>query len=154
MAGVSSLVFRDIPERGMLTAVTYGLSLASHSDWKLGRPELMLTVESEDPLWGESIAYLANRLRGDCPFSYGNTIDFQGEIHPDSEMGAFLIFAPAAARKEDYANLDIGLKYKIHVAGVYPIHTAEIKLIQDWGLERFWKHPLFNMWNPGRPSLG
>ena len=89
VAGVSCIVYRDIPEKGMLTAFTYGLSLVKHPDWKFGRPELTITVDSDDILWGIAIGHLANRLRGDCPFSYSNTINFGEKISQSSEMDAF-----------------------------------------------------------------
>jgi hypothetical protein len=94
LQGVTSIVYENIPEKGMVTGVTYGLSLVEHEDWKFGRPELMITVDSKDIAWGQVIGFLANRLRGDCPFSYSNTINFRERISDESEMDAFLIFAP------------------------------------------------------------
>ncbi len=41
---VACMVYDDMPEPGMLTGVTYGLSEVEHPDWKLGRPELTITV--------------------------------------------------------------------------------------------------------------
>jgi hypothetical protein len=52
LPGVTSLVYRDTPEKGMITALTYGVSRSEHKDWKFGRPELCITVESDDISWG------------------------------------------------------------------------------------------------------
>ncbi len=139
--GVTSIVYKDIPEKGMITAITYGLSLGNHPDWKFGRPELIITVDSKDTSWAQVAGYLANNLRGDCPFSYGNTINFGEKISKDSDMDAFFIFAPSILKKKDYLNVDIGLDYKISIAGLYPIHKLELEFIDKHGLEKFWKHP-------------
>jgi len=154
IAGVSTIVYRDIPEKGMVTGITYGLSLVKHPSWKLGRPELMITVDSKDISWAQVAGYLANGLRGDCPFSYGNTINFKEKISDESKMDAFLVFAPSIIpNKNDYINIDIGTDYKISIAGLYPIYSSEMKLIENWGLEKFWKHPGFDMYNVNRNPI-
>src|SRR5262245_42206572 len=73
---VTSIVYRDLPETGLLTSLTYGLSLADHPEWKRGRPELCISIRSDDETWGLAIAHLASALAGECPFRYGDTIDF------------------------------------------------------------------------------
>lgn len=154
IAGVSAIVYQDIPNKGMVTGVTYGLSLVNHPDWKIARPELMITADSKDTTWAEVAAYLANSLRGNCPFSYSNTINFGSQIAKESQMDAFLVFAPSIlTNKDDYLNIDIGASYKISIAGLYPIHASEIKLIENWGLEKFWKHPAFDMYNVNRRPI-
>jgi hypothetical protein len=57
LQGVTSIVYENIPEKGMVTGVTYGLSLVEHEDWKFGRPELMITVDSKDIAWGQVIGF-------------------------------------------------------------------------------------------------
>ena len=68
LPAVTSIVYPDIPEKGFITAFTYGLSLVKHSDWKFGRPELCISVESQNLEWRKIVGYVANKLRGDCPF--------------------------------------------------------------------------------------
>ncbi|WP_040559437.1 suppressor of fused domain protein [Kordia algicida OT-1] len=153
IAGVTSIVYKDIPEKGMITGITYGLSLVSHPEWKFGRPELIITVDSKDASWAQVAGYLANSLRGDCPFSYSNTINFREKISDESEMDAFLVFAPSILDKKDFANIDIGLNYKINIAGLYPIYASEMKYIEKNGLEKFWKHPNFDMYNVNRKRI-
>lgn len=143
--GVTSIIYTDIPEKGMTTAITYGLSLLQHVNWQIGkRSELIISVESDDLAWGEVIGFLANKLRGKCAFTYGNTINFRDKISNFSEMDAFLIFAPSILEKSDYLDIDIGQDYKINLAGIYPIYSEEIKLIEKWGPEKFWRHKGFN----------
>ena len=153
IAGVTSIVYKDIPEQGMITGITYGLSLGDHPDWKLGRPELIITVDSKDASWAQVAGYLANSLRGNCPFSYSNTINFREKISDESEMDAFLVFAPSILDKKDFANIDIGLNYKINIAGLYPIYASEMEYIDKNGLEKFWKHPNFDMYNVNRKRI-
>jgi hypothetical protein len=151
--GVTRIVYKDIPEKGMITGITYGLSLGNHPDWKFGRPELIITVDSKDASWAQVAGYLANSLRGDCPFSYSNTINFREKISDESEMDAFLVFAPSILDKKDFANIDIGLNYKINIAGLYPIYASEMEYIEKNGLEKFWKHPNFDMYNVNRKRI-
>jgi hypothetical protein len=142
--GVSIIVYKDIPEPGYITGITYGLSLVKHPNWKFGRPELCITVESTSADWPAAMGYLANNLRGEFDFSYGQAIEF-GQISENSEMDAFFIFAPAILKKEDYLNIDIGLDYKINIAGIYPLYSDELSTYHQLGLEKFWHHPDFDI---------
>ena len=148
--GVANIVYNDIPEKGMITALTYGLSLIKHKDWKFGRPELCISVESQNKSWGQIAGFLANQLRGKFPFCYGQTINFREKISDDSEMDAFLIFAPSILDKEHYLDINIGTDYKINIAGLFPIYSSELEQIDKIGLEAFWKHPDFDPYNVQR----
>jgi hypothetical protein len=78
----------------MQTALTYGLSLEEHSEWRHGKAELCISVRSADPAWGYAIGFLAAQRRGTCPFCYGDTLDFQERMSDESAMTAFVVFAP------------------------------------------------------------
>ncbi len=151
--GVTAIVYKDIPEKGYTTALTYGLSLVKHPEWKFGRPELCISVESPNLDWGQVVGYIANKLRGDCPFTYGQTINFGEKISDDSEMNAFFIFAPSTLDKNDYLNIDIGADYKISIAGLYPIYSEELETINEIGLEAFWHHPDFDNYSVTRKRI-
>ena len=151
--GVTSIVYKNIPDEGFITAITYGLSLVTHPDWKSGRPELCISVESENLDWGIVAGFIANQLRGQCPFSYGEVIDFGEQISEDSEMDAFLIFAPSTLSKEDYSDVDIGADYKINIAGLYPIYSSEIAVYNEIGFEEFWFHPDFDNYSITRKKI-
>ncbi len=153
LKGVTSIVYRDIPEKGMITALTYGLSLVNHPDWKLSRPELIISVDSEDMAWGDVVSCIANKLRGNCPFSYSNTINFRDKISNSSEMDAFFVFAPSTIERKDFLNIDVGLDYKISISGLYPIYASEMELIAKWGLEKFWHHPEFDNYSVSRNRI-
>jgi hypothetical protein len=151
--GVTSIVYTDVPEKGFITALTYGLSLIKHDDWKSGRPELCISVKSSDMNWGKVVGYIANKLRGDFPFTYGQTINFAEPISRDSEMDAFFVFAPSTLEKEDYLNIDIGADYKIHIAGLYPMYSDELEIYEEIGLEQFWHHPGFDNYSVTREQI-
>ncbi|MFD7481046.1 hypothetical protein ACFV8Z_55790 [Streptomyces sp. NPDC059837] len=72
---MTEIVYDDLPD-GLLTTLTYGLSLAEHPDWQHGSPELCLSVNSTNVIWAHAVGFLAEQLRGTCPFSYGSTINF------------------------------------------------------------------------------
>jgi len=151
--GVTNIVYRDIPEKGMITALTYGISLIKHEDWKLGRPELCISVESTDISWGQVAGFIGNYLRGKSNFCYGQTINFREKVSDESEMDAFLIFAPSILDKEDYLGINIGLDYKINIAGLIPIYSSEIDKYDEIGLEKFWHHPNFGLYNVNRERI-
>ena len=108
MAGVTVIVYEDLPEPGMATGVTYGVSLASHSAWRLGKPELCTSVRCSDLSWPLAVGHIAETQRGTNPFRYGDTISFGETIAPASPMTAFAIFAPAVLGRPDYAGIDVG----------------------------------------------
>lgn len=153
VAGVTAIVYTDFPEKGYTTALTYGLSLVKHPDWKFGRAELCISVESLNLDWANVVGFLANKLRGDCPFSYGQTINFGEHISKDSEMDAFFIFAPGALGKDEYLNIDIGLDYKISIAGLYPMYSDELPVYEEIGLKEFWHHPGFDIYSVNRKRI-
>jgi hypothetical protein len=110
---------------------------------RAGRPELSICVKSQDPAWVLAISYLAERLRHDCPFSYGNTINFGEAISSDSSMDGFVVFAPIALDPAD-AHVDVGDELPIHIVGMYPTYASERRLIAEHGLEAFWQKE----WDP------
>lgn len=81
-------------------------------------------------------------LRGQCPFSYGDTIGFGEQITPKSRMTAFVVFAPAVLDAEA-CRIDVSVPGHeghdiVHLAGVYPIHDSERQFIGERGLKMFW----------------
>jgi len=151
--GITSIVYKNLPEDGMITGVTYGLSIADHQDWIKGKPELIITVKSTDSSWAQAAGYIANKLKGVCPFTYGNTINFNAPISEESEMDAFLIFAPSILDQNDFLNINVSDNLPIHLSGIYPIYSTEIALIDEWGLEKFWHHPNFDMFDVNRKRV-
>lgn len=153
LKGVTVISYENLPE-GLSTAFTYGLSLAEHPNWIYGRPELCISVQSDDDRWGLAVGLLAERLRGSCPFSYGNTIGFGQPVTPESTMTAFMAFAPSILEPDD-SQVDVSAPGHdgndiIHLIGMYPIHATEQQFISEHGLEAFWKSD-WDMYDTARP---
>lgn len=136
-AGVTAIAYRNAPEPGLLCGLTYGLSLAHQDEWRRGRPELSICVRSDDPAWAYAIAYLAEQLRHDCPFGYGDTINFGEPVVNGSALDGFVVFAPIVLDLPD-ARVDVGDDLPIHIVGLYPTFTSERDYIKENGLEAFW----------------
>lgn len=148
---ISVFVYHDAPEPGMITGVTYGLSLNAYPDWKLGRPEMIVSVESADIAWPLAAAYFAAEFRGKKRFCYGDVFTTDAPLAGDTEMDGFLVFAQSILEK-DYASVNLD-GYKVHLSQMYPIYRRELKLYSEIGLEAFWKHPGFDIYNPERKPL-
>ena len=99
---VACFVYYDIPKPGMSTTVTYGISCAEHPDWKFGKPEIMVCVDSQDEAWGFAAAWLAEAFRGEKSFKYGSLFTTDARISKESEMQGFFVFAPPILDREEY----------------------------------------------------
>lgn len=148
---VSVFVYYDIPEEGMITGVTYGLSAASHPAWKVARPEMVISVSSEDVGWPCAAATMVAHFRGQKSFSYGDVFATDLPLAEDSQMDTLLVFAQSIL-EPDYATLQVD-DYRIVLAQFYPIYKSELDLYQRIGLERFWKHQGFDMYDVRRPPI-
>ena len=136
--GVTAIGYRDMPENGLFLGLTYGLSLAHQDVWRHGRPELSICVQSDDATWVLAIAHLAERLRHDCPFSHGDTIDYGEPIARGSQMDGFVVCAPIALDAAD-AHVEVGDDLPIHIVGMYPTYGSERRFISEHGIEAFWR---------------
>lgn len=153
LPGVTSIVYKDIPEPGYITGFTYGLSIVEHPDWKHCRPELCISVRSEGLEWARVAGYVANQLRGDCPFSYGDSINFREQISDESEMDAFFVFAPSIIGPELYDHIEIGTDYRVCIAGLYPMFSDEMPVLDKIGLKDFWHHENFDLYDVNRDRI-
>jgi hypothetical protein len=153
LPNASVMIYENVPEPGFITGITYGLSLANHPEWIEGKPELCITVRASNHNWGLAASYLVNALRGNCGFAYGQTFNLSEKISSESEMDAFFLFAPAILTHEQYANIDIGLDYKINIVGLYPMYSHELETFSKHGLSHFWNHPHFDMFSINRKKI-
>jgi hypothetical protein len=148
---VCVFTYRDFPEKGMMTGVTYGLSFDPHPDWKLSRPEMILSVESEETMWGWAAAYFCAEFRGKKPFRYGDVFTVDSPLARDTRMDGVFVFAQSILH-EEVASVQLN-DYKVHFSQFYPIYRSEVKVFDRIGLERFWKHEGFEIYNPKRPPI-
>jgi len=136
--GLTVLSYAGLPEPGMLTAVTYGISRGEHEQWVHGKPELCLSLRSTNDLWARALGYIAEQARGACPFSYGDILNLGEPICGESAMTAFMVFAPPLLPTEAFRSIAVGSRLPINIAGAYPIHPSECKYIRRNGLDAFW----------------
>lgn len=146
---VLAIDYADTPEDGLLLAVTYGLSVASHDEWTVARPELSLCVESDDPVWALRLAELVDRHRGDRAFAYGEAFDLDGPICDETDMDGFIIAGPLVMDDET-AHVDVGEDLPIRILGAYPAHASERAFVREHGVEAFWELD----WDPYDPERG
>lgn len=143
--------FKDFPAQGMLTAVTAGLSSASHPDWKYGKPELCFALDTKDNKWGASAAYLAQAFFNQKPFRYESTFALDRPMSGDSAMNACFVHRPSFLTDEQ---VKFELKDRtIFLAGLFPMYEEEISLYASKGFENFWNTPGFDPYNPRRTNL-
>ncbi|WP_339731197.1 suppressor of fused domain protein [uncultured Gimesia sp.] len=143
--------FEDLPETGTLTAVTCGLSCASHPDWKHGKPELIVSLDTTDRSWGMAVGYFASAFFNEKRFSYGDLFQLDDPFSSESEMNAFFVFAPSFLDQEQ-ATFQLPDR-TIHLTGMYPLYNAEIELYQRIGLKEFWHADGFELYNPNRMKI-
>ncbi|QQR83995.1 suppressor of fused domain protein [Candidatus Peregrinibacteria bacterium] len=145
-------IFRDTPDEGLTTFVTYGLSEAAHPKWHFGRPELILSVESTNEAWGIALASLVNKFRGEKTFANGSTYQLDIPITDQSAMNGFVIFAPSFLTNSESV---FELPYKtVYLSQAYPIYPNESLMIEKLGFESFWSHKEFtDPYNPSRKDV-
>lgn len=148
---VSVFVYKNVPEKGMITGVTYGLSLCPFPDWKLSRPEMIVSVRSLDIGWPCAAAVFAADFRGKKPFSYGDVFTTDRPLAPDTKMDGFLVFAQSIL-SEEYEQVKLK-GYKVHFSQFYPIYRKELPVYEKIGLEAFWKHKGFDMYDVKRKPI-
>ena len=135
---VTAIGYHNVPEPGLLTGITYGLSLTKREEWTHGRPELSICVRSDDPAWVLAVAHLADGLRHECPFGYGQTINVGEPIAEGTDLDGFVVFAPLVIGA-DQARIDVGDDLPVVVVGMYPTYASERQFIHQRGLEAFWR---------------
>jgi hypothetical protein len=149
---IQTLYFDDLPEPGYCTAVTAGLSSAQRPEWKLAKPELMITMEGNNRSWGFGIAYFASAFFGEKLFQYGDIFKVDDPISPEeSEMNGFLVFAPPFSTAKDFT-FELSDR-KVVLSGMYPIYDDEIAYYDQVGLKEFWHADGFAMNDPKRGRI-
>lgn len=143
--------FEDLPEEGTLTAVTCGLSNADHPDWIRGKPELIVSLDTNDKSWGLAAGYFASAFFNQKRFSYGDLFKLDDPISSENEMNAYFVFAPSFLDQEQ-ATFQLPDRV-IHLAGMYPLYDSEIETYHKIGLKAFWHSEGFDLYNPGRSQI-
>ncbi|KAA0134537.1 MULTISPECIES: suppressor of fused domain protein [Gimesia] len=146
---IKVIYFENLPEEGTLTAVTCGLSQASHPDWEEGsKPELIVSLDTKDQSWGFAAGFFASAFFNEKRFSYGDIFQIDDPISEESEMSAYLVFAPSFLSQEE-ATFELPDR-TIHLQGLYPLFESEIDLYDEIGLEKFWHLDGFDLYDVKR----
>ena len=148
---VSVVVYEDMPEDGLLTAFSYGLSTAVHPEWVLGKPELMISVASRDIAWALCMGEIIRNARADALFEYGSVLQFGETIEDGCPMTSFLVFASNLLNAEQQG-VALG-KTRINLAQLYPIHESEGDLVLEIGAQRFFFELGIEFENLKRPPV-
>jgi hypothetical protein len=146
------LFYENMPEKGMLTAVTCGLSDVKHEKWIYGRPELIISLESSSKAWGLTLGYFAAQFRSKLPFSYGTLFTLDEPIAEESEMTGFVLFDQPILDSE-YAQINLPDRI-VNFYGAYPVYREEINFIENNGLEAFWSNQELDIYSVKRKNLG
>ena len=125
------LTYRDIPESGMLTSITSGISFVDQPEENNLRPELLISVVSQDISWALAIADIGYQHRGKLRFKQGDTINFNAKISEESDMSSFFIW-PQGVINESHEMVCLP-EWHILIMGIYPIHDDERILIHEHG---------------------
>jgi hypothetical protein len=129
------VIFDQVPEVGHKTAYSFGLSSVAHPEWRFSRPELVISVKSDDNSWGLAMGEIIRQKRGSDLFEYGSVFQFGERISDESEMSAFLVFANSlydpGQETATFCDRSIGLSQ------LYPIYADESETIKRIGVEAF-----------------
>ncbi len=148
---VAVFVYHDIPEPGMITGVTYGLSLCDFPALKYSRPEMIVSVNSTNIDWPLAAATFVASFRGQKTFQYGDVFTTDVPVAADTSMNGFFVFAQSILN-DDVVSIQLG-KYKIHFSQFYPIYKEEVDIYKRIGLEAFWKHKDSDMYDIRRKQI-
>ena len=128
------IAYDDVPEKGSVTAFTFGISFVRHPSWQSGVPEVVISVNSTDDDWLLSLGAIACSLRGKCPFSYGNVLRFGKPLGRETEMSSYFLFWPTILEK-DQQQLIISDRV-VSFKQAYPIFESEADAIGKTGAEK------------------
>lgn len=129
------LTYEDLPEFGMMTGFTSGVSLVPDPDKSNIRKELMISVLSSDPSWALAVADIGYQHRGVWRFEAGDTVNYHGKISDESDMTSFLVWHQGVIR-EDYEVICLP-EWHTKIMGLFPIHDDERELIAKHGPDWF-----------------
>ena len=114
-------IYRDFPEPGVVTGFTLGLSLFHPPGG--GHKELTISMRDADDVWALACGYLAFKLRENCTFECGDTINFREQIAARSGMSAFVIVHPQWVPDQD-AVVDTGVR-PVEIVQLVPLYERE-----------------------------
>jgi len=131
------LTYDDIPEFGLRTGITSGVSFVPPIDGGNIRKELLICVQSNDPSWHLAMADIGYQHRETWKFEPGDVINHHGKISDESEMTSFLVWYQGVIR-EDHETVCLS-EWHTTIMGLFPIHDDERILIAKHGTDWFFE---------------
>ncbi len=129
------LIYKNIPEVGMITGFTYGISCVESLFETNIRPELVISVVSSNITWILAMADVVYQHRGKFPFEPENTINFNAKISEESEMSSFLLWYQGIF-PESYEIICLP-DFHIRIIQLFPIYDSERLFIKEFGTDKF-----------------
>ena len=149
---ISLFYINDVPQKGYLTAISYGLSESQLPGWNSIKPEIIVSLKTHDESWGIAAAFLIRELRQKKNFCYGEVYSLEERISNESNMVAYFVMTPEFLPIERRV---ICLPDKrIELMALYPIYKEEIDLYRKVGMEKFWMMEGSDFDNIYRKNLG
>jgi hypothetical protein len=135
-----------------IAGFTYGLSLVSHPEWRLARPELFIGMASGKEEWVLAAGHVAAAWRGEKRYRTGDIFDLGAPISPDeSEMSAVLLFL-ATDLDPEFTRVELPDRTVV-LAQLYPLHESEMALVERKGPAEFLSTENVDFHDPRRPPL-
>lgn len=153
LPNVFSLIYKDTPSKGLITACTFGVSFGDQEVWGNEKIELLLQMQSENENWGHVLAFLGNHLREYCPFDIGQIIHFGQKITESCQMTEFLVIPVEPEIGIDNPLISISKKQCVKLVRLAPIYGSEVYLIQKIGWGSFVKQLGSTVTDPKRQRV-
>jgi hypothetical protein len=145
------VAYHGVPEQDHTTAFSFGLSSAKHSEWCFGKPELMISVNSNDHAWALCMGEIIKNYRDKCLFEYGTILHFRQRVVDECPMTSFFVFASSLFNKMQQ-RLVLSDR-TINLAQMYPIYEEEASLVNEVGVENFFWEMGIDFCDIGRPLV-
>lgn len=150
---VLALVYLDTPEPGLISGLTYGLSLWQWEDPGPPARELCITMRSSDLEWAKVPAVTVAALRGMCPFDPGMVIGYMKPYVVGSRLSSlFLAAPPPRLGLPERIGLGTDPEDSVEIVGAYPIHASERKSGHARGAEAL-RDSRWDPFDPARPPV-
>jgi hypothetical protein len=144
----------NYPEEGLTTGFTYGLSEVQKDEWNEWKPELSITVTSEQMEWLLAAAHIVENHRHTSTFMPGSLFDIGNTIHPESEMQAFLVFNSSTDPDKIFDNIELmSPNDMVKVLALYPLYVGEVEMLHKVGMRKFFGLPEYKLFTLNRPDL-
>jgi Suppressor of fused protein (SUFU) len=110
-----------------------------------------VAVNSLDVGWPCAAGLFAADFRGKKPFRYGDVFTTDVPLASDTQMDCFLVFAQSIL-SDECVELKLN-DCKVHFSQFYPVYRQELPVYEKIGLEAFWKHEGFDMYDIRRKPI-